>query len=281
VLGLTETPTLTALDPPTASVNAGGRQTFTARLDLPPATANDLTVTLVPNTFGVAPMTVTVPADAMTVSFDVTVDAAATGNGTLTVSLGSTSLMSTLSVRMQATATNLLISEYGEGNSNNKYLEIFNGTGQQVDLTNYTVKNYANGATAPTNTLALTGLLPDGQTYVICNLSIAAAFTGCDLKNAVIGFNGNDAVTLSQGTTVIDTIGVVGTNPPVSWTVCGNTSGAVDTILIRKSTVTSPTSNWVTSAGTNATDCQWQLFPATTEPLMLMNNTMGSHNLAP
>ncbi len=281
VLNGNDVPVLTALEPGTASINAGGTQAFTVRLDIPAAAPTDVTLSLVPNTFGVAPMTVTVPADAMSATFNVSVDAMAMGGGTLTATLGSSMLTSALTVRTQATATNLLISEYGEGNSNNKYIELFNGTGAVVDLSNYSLKNYANGATAPTQTLALTGLLNDGETYVICQPSIATSFTNCDIKNAVIGFNGNDAVTLSQGATVIDTIGVVGMNPGTSWTVCGNANGAVDTILIRKSTIASPTADWVMSAGTNTTDCQWTLFPATTEALMLMNNTMGSHNLAP
>ena len=32
---------------------------------------------------------------------------------------------------------NLFFSEYAEGSSNNKYLEIYNGTGSNVDLSNY------------------------------------------------------------------------------------------------------------------------------------------------
>ena len=33
--------------------------------------------------------------------------------------------------------SDLIISEYSEGSSNNKYVEIFNGTGASVDLSNY------------------------------------------------------------------------------------------------------------------------------------------------
>jgi predicted extracellular nuclease len=39
-----------------------------------------------------------------------------------------------------------------EGSSNNKYVEIFNGTGSDLDLTSYKIKLYANGATSATST---------------------------------------------------------------------------------------------------------------------------------
>ena len=39
----------------------------------------------------------------------------------------------------------LFFSEYGEGNYNNKYLEIYNGTGVDIDLSEYTVSSCSNG----------------------------------------------------------------------------------------------------------------------------------------
>ena len=39
----------------------------------------------------------------------------------------------------------LFISEYAEGSSNNKYLEIYNGTGSDVDLSNYSLSSCSNG----------------------------------------------------------------------------------------------------------------------------------------
>ena len=40
--------------------------------------------------------------------------------------------------------TGLFFSEYGEGSSNNKYMEIYNGTGSEVDLTGLAFPNVAN-----------------------------------------------------------------------------------------------------------------------------------------
>lgn len=283
VLGPNDVPALVSLTPQNVSIARSGTQRFTVGIDLPAASATAVTLSLVPNTLGVAPITVSIPADATTASFDVTLDAAATGSGTLTATLNTVSLVAQVSVRTQMAATNLLISEYGEGNSNNKYLEIFNGTGAPIDLSGYSMKTYANGTTTPTATLAMTGLLNDGETLVICHPSIAASFNNyCDIKNGVTNFNGNDAVTLSQGTTVIDQVGVVGMPAPMAaWAVCGLATGTADNVLIRKGTVVSPTTSWVMSAGTNTMDCQWAVLTAGTEALMLMNNTMGAHALSP
>ena len=43
----------------------------------------------------------------------------------------------------------LFFSEYGEGSSNNKWLEIYNSTGQNIDLSNYALARVSN---APTTT---------------------------------------------------------------------------------------------------------------------------------
>ena len=42
-----------------------------------------------------------------------------------------------LVTHLMAQATTLFFSEYAEGSGNHKYLEIYNGTGASVALTNY------------------------------------------------------------------------------------------------------------------------------------------------
>ena len=39
----------------------------------------------------------------------------------------------------------LFFSEYGEGTSNNKYFEIYNGTGADIDLSEYSISRCVNG----------------------------------------------------------------------------------------------------------------------------------------
>ena len=48
--------------------------------------------------------------------------------------------------KSRTTASDLFISEYGEGSSSNKYIEIFNGTGKSVNLSEYVLKQSYNGA---------------------------------------------------------------------------------------------------------------------------------------
>lgn len=54
-------------------------------------------------------------------------------------------------------ATDLIISEYAEGTSFNKYIEIYNGTGDSVDLTGYELWRVSNGGSWPEATENLSG----------------------------------------------------------------------------------------------------------------------------
>ncbi len=69
------------------------------------------------------------------------------------------------------TSGGLFFSEYLEGSSNNKALELYNGTGAAVDLMDYKVILYSNGTSTPTNTLtwATPTPLAAGDVYVIAN----------------------------------------------------------------------------------------------------------------
>ena len=46
-------------------------------------------------------------------------------------------------------SSDLFFSEYAEGSSNNKYMEIYNGTGATVDLSEYAFPNVSNAPTTP------------------------------------------------------------------------------------------------------------------------------------
>ncbi|MBD2416893.1 ExeM/NucH family extracellular endonuclease [Anabaena cylindrica FACHB-243] len=136
-------------------------------------------------------------------------------------------------------ATDLFISEYVEGSSFNKAIEIFNGTGAAIDLAagGYTLELYSNGSSTASNTLTLNGLIANGDVFVLAHPSANAAILAVsDITNgAVINFNGDDAVVLRKNGALVDVIGQVGFDPGSEWG-SGLTSTADNTIR-RKSTV--------------------------------------------
>ncbi len=119
------------------------------------------------------------------------------------------------------TATDLLFSEYVEGSSNNKALEIYNGTGAVADLSEYTVETYFNGSASPGQSLTLSSAaatLADGAALVIANSSaVQAVLDAADITSAVANFNGDDAVVLRRNGVIIDVIGVIGSDPGSLW----------------------------------------------------------------
>jgi len=130
------------------------------------------------------------------------------------------------------TATDLFISEYVEGSSNNKALEIFNGTGADVDLSQYSLKKQTNGEGDYKNEKALSGTLANGDVYVIANTQASDAIKAKanSTETTITAFNGNDAIGLFKNGTQIDEVGVF--NQIEMW--------GENVTLIRKSSVTSP-----------------------------------------
>ncbi len=157
-------------------------------------------------------------------------------------------------------ATDLYISMYGEGSSSNKFIEIYNGTGVDVDLSNYSVEEYTNGAATASHTETFSSgtILANGDVYVIANNNADPQITGvADITSSVTFFNGDDAIALLKNGTVIDVIGEIGVDPGSGWDVAGVIQATKNHTLTRKSSVCSPNDNWVSSAGTDANDSEW------------------------
>ena len=143
-------------------------------------------------------------------------------------------------VAAPASPSGVFFSEYVEGSSFNKALEIFNGTGSAVDLAaeNYRIEVYFNGSSLPGTTIALTGLIANNDVFVIGEDSADAAILAIadQLTDASL-FNGDDAIALFKGTALVDVIGQIGFDPGSEWG-SGLTSTQNNT-LRRKSSVTS------------------------------------------
>lgn len=118
-----------------------------------------------------------------------------------------------------ATPTDLFFSEYIEGSSYNKALEIYNGTGVSIDLAagGYNIFMSFNGGTS-TYTINLTGTVADGDVYVVGPTNATdPTILAADQLQGTSWFNGDDAVLLRKGTIVVDSIGQVGYDPGTEW----------------------------------------------------------------
>lgn len=164
----------------------------------------------------------------------------------------------------------LFISEYAEGSSNNKYIEIYNGTGSSVDLSTYVVKQSNNGTGWPTDInastyLPLTGTLASGDVYVLANSSadpiilaladVSIAYSSSVQGGTVLGFNGNDAVGLFKNDVLIDLFG----DPAIttSFDVAGVAGASEEHTMVRKAVVSSGNTDWALSAGTDEASSEW------------------------
>jgi uncharacterized protein len=139
-----------------------------------------------------------------------------------------------------AAPTELFISEYIEGSSNNKAIEIFNGTGASVDLVTgaYSLQYFFNGSATAGLTINLLSSVADGDVYVVAQAAAGATILAqADLTNGAGWFNGDDAIVLRKAGVVIDSIGQVGMDPGTEWG-SGLTS-TFDNTLRRKAAVES------------------------------------------
>lgn len=114
----------------------------------------------------------------------------------------------------------MIISEYVEGSSYNKAIEIYNPGDTAVDLLaeGYHIDVFFNGNTSADTSIELLGSIGAGETYVVAdegaNVDILAA---ADQTTSSSLFNGDDAVVLYRNSEVIDCIGQVGVDPGSQW----------------------------------------------------------------
>lgn len=183
------------------------------------------------------------------------------------------SMTGTITINMPPTATSgdcgeVFISEYAEGSSNNKYIEIYNPTQNSIDLTNYYFYILPNGGVQNTSgsyskldRRIINKILPANKTIVLFNggfnagmlANIAAA--GDTVRTALTSFNGDDALlVLNPARQTIDMLGNFGEDLPGtsgSWPVVGvnGTTGSTQNFtLVRINTVKKGNASWAAQA---------------------------------
>jgi predicted extracellular nuclease len=170
-------------------------------------------------------------------------------------------------------STELFFSEYIEGTSNNKALEIYNGTASAVDLANgaYNVQMFFNGSATAGLTINLTGTVAADDVFVLAQSSANATILArADQTNGSGWFNGDDAVVLRKGTTIVDVIGQVGFDPGAEWG--SGLASTADNTLRRKAAIATGDAN-----GADAFDpaAEWDGFATDTV------DALGCHPTAP
>ncbi len=131
-----------------------------------------------------------------------------------------------------AAATDPIISEYVEGSSNNKAIEIYNGTGEPVTMDRYRLDVYFNGSATPTSLAFNPVVVPHGGVFIFAAGNAGAEILAqADQTTAVGLWNGDDAIVLRRvaDSAVVDAIGQVGVDPGSEWGA-GLTSTADNTL---------------------------------------------------
>ena len=198
-----------------------------------------------------------------------------TSSGTYTFTLSVTDASNTVStltriITVDAPAVcvadtnpaSLIFSEYIEGSSNNKALEIHNPTAATVTLSDFVVRLYSNGGINPSSSLALTGTLAPGGFVILVNASATTTLlaTPGAITSGVTNFNGDDAVTIERVTGgVVDRIGFAGVDPGTEWV--GSGVSTLNRTLRRKSTVITGETAACTAFDPSV---QWDGFPQDT-----------------
>ena len=221
--------------------------------------------------------------------------------------------ISELSIAIDATTSDinevsseLFFSEYVEGSSNNKALEIVNNTDADIDLTGFSIKRQKDGGVDGdvwANELQLSGIIFKKDVYVIINGSSSlqklideADFVQPNASQtnfgAPINFNGNDPVGLFKDGVLVDVIGTYNG---------GSANFAINKTLRRKNGVTKPNTTFdivnewdsypqdtVDDIGTHSTvlsvntfeNSGFTLFPNPVTSTLFITNTLGNEILS-
>ena len=154
----------------------------------------------------------------------------------------------------------IYFSEYVEGSSNNKALEIYNSSETPVNLSGYKVEYYFNGNASVGLTINLTGTVPAKGVFVLAHGSAnSTILAAANQTSSASWFNGDDAIVLKNGTTILDAIGQIGVDPGAEWGA--SLVSTADNTLRRKASVTTGRTN---ATGSFDPSAEWEGFATDT-----------------
>lgn len=161
----------------------------------------------------------------------------------------------------------LFFSEYIEGSSNNKALEIYNPTADTVWLANYQIEQASNGGGWEFYfTFADNAFIAPSETYVLITDEVNTELFAPEDADEVLAypspihFNGDDARALvyitTTDTTRLDVFGDPDNDPGTAWDVGGVANATKDKTLVRKPGFTG-NSTILDSFGTDDASSEW------------------------
>lgn len=133
----------------------------------------------------------------------------------------------------------LLITQYYEGASNNKWVELTNTSSNSIDLsgfkigiwTNASTENWKTATGTPNNTISLTGTLAPAVSFLVGNsAAVLPSYAVANLSTGSLSPNGDDSIVLYTNASGYATTDIV---DAVGFTDAGNEGG--DTSWVRVS----------------------------------------------
>jgi hypothetical protein len=164
----------------------------------------------------------------------------------------------------------LFFSEYIEGSSNNKSIEVYNPTSATIDLNDYVIYRYNNGSALASDSLFMNANLVAGDVFVIANPSADPLILAVsDTTHTITFYNGDDAMMLKNRITgdTLDIIGIIGIDPGTNWPV--GTGATSEFTLIRQIGINQGQTDWAIGA------TEWDVYPQNTF------DSLGFHNMTP
>ena len=167
----------------------------------------------------------------------------------------------------------ILFSEYSEGSSYNKYLEIFNYSNETVLLSQFVLTSCTNGCLNGNNFFI--NEFPDGASIEPGEVYVVASTQADQLILSEADFtfqyccgNGDDVYALMMSGLTGDffdaenALDIIGDDTTwqegVGWDIAGVSEATKNHTIVRKSTVSEHNAgNWSLSAGTNIDDSEW------------------------